>query len=57
MHTKQRTQIVQWLLIMLGLAMIVIGAMGPIAPPIITGVGFFLIAWWMSGTNQNTNRP
>lgn len=49
MHTRQRTQIVQWLLVILGLAMIVIGALGPIAPPIITGVGFFAIAWWMMG--------
>ncbi len=52
MHTRQRTQIVQWLLIILGLAMIVIGALGPIAPPIITGVGFLAIAWWMLAPNH-----
>jgi len=47
MNAKQRTQLVLWALVFLGIAMIVIGAMGPIAPPIITGVGFILIAWWM----------
>ena len=50
MLIRQRTRIVQWLLIILGLVMIVIGALGPIAPPIITGVGFLLIAWLMAGT-------
>lgn len=29
----------------LGVAMIVIGAMGGLAPPVITGVGFLLLAW------------
>lgn len=36
------------LLILLGIVMIVLGAMaGPkiILPPIITGIGFFVIAW------------
>ena len=52
MHTKQTNAIAIWGLVLLGIAMIVIGAMGPIAPPIITGVGFFLIAWWMHATSR-----
>ena len=56
MRTKQRTLIAQLALIPLGIAMIVIGAMGPIAPPIITGVGFFVIAWWM-GNAPRASRP
>ncbi|MFG0313183.1 MAG: hypothetical protein ACF8LL_03230 [Phycisphaerales bacterium] len=56
MSTKQRTLIAQLALALLGIAMIVIGAMGPMAPPIITGVGFFVIAWWM-GQAPRTSGP
>ncbi len=52
MSTKQRTLIAQLALVLLGIAMIIIGAMGPIAPPIITGVGFFVIAWWMGAASR-----
>ncbi len=52
MHTKQKTALAVWGLVVLGIAMIAIGALGAIAPPIITGVGFFLIAWWMHGAAQ-----
>jgi hypothetical protein len=54
MHAKQRTMITQLTLTLLGIAMIVIGAMGPMAPPIITGVGFFVIAWWMGHTPRTS---
>ena len=54
MHNRQKTAIAVWGLVLLGIVMIVIGAIGPIAPPIITGVGFFLIAWWMRGTGQQS---
>ncbi len=54
MHAKQRTLIAQLTLALLGIAMIVIGAMGPMAPPIITGVGFFVIAWWMGHTPRTS---
>jgi len=30
---------------LLGLAMLVLGAVAGLAPPILTGVGFLLIAW------------
>lgn len=36
-------------LILLGIAMIVLGAKGPILPPILTGVGFLLLAWGQIG--------
>lgn len=47
MRSRKAPSIAVWGLVLLGIVMIVIGAMGPIAPPIITGVGFFIIAWWM----------
>ena len=45
MNTKQVNTIAAVLLIVLGIAITIIGAVGMIAPPIITGVGFFVIAW------------
>ncbi len=50
MDTKLKNRIAVVGLLILGVTMIVIGAMGSIAPPIITGVGFALIAWaWPGG--------
>lgn len=49
MNHATRTKTAASVLALLGIAMIVIGALGPIVPPIITGVGFLLIAWWMVG--------
>lgn len=46
---KQKKMIVVWGLVLLGVAMIVIGAMGPLVPPVLTGVGFLLLAWWVWG--------
>ena len=43
--TKSKATIVSLSLAVLGIAMIVIGAMGSIVPPILTGVGFLLLAW------------
>lgn len=43
--TKRKAAIVSLGLAILGVAMIIIGAMGPIVPPILTGVGFLLLAW------------
>lgn len=43
--TKSKSTIVCLGLAILGVAMIVIGAMGGIVPPILTGVGFLLLAW------------
>lgn len=42
---KQKRSIVVVGLVLLGIAMIVVGAMGPMLPPILTGVGFLLLAW------------
>lgn len=35
------------MLLLLGIAILVIGAIGGLAPPIITGLGFFVLAWAM----------
>lgn len=43
--TKRKATIVSLGLAVLGVAMIVIGAMGGMVPPILTGVGFLLLAW------------
>lgn len=32
-------------LVVLGLAMIVIGGVGGLVPPVLTGIGFLLLAW------------
>ncbi|MEM6490307.1 MAG: hypothetical protein AAF684_00145 [Pseudomonadota bacterium] len=40
-----RTKIIAIGLAVIGLAMIVIGAMAGILPPPLTGIGFLLIAW------------
>ena len=55
MHAKSKNAIALWGLVLLGIAMIVIGAMGMMAPPVITGVGFILIAWWIHATYSPTN--
>ena len=50
MHDQaKRTKITALGMVLMGVTMIVIGALGPIAPPIITGLGFFLFAWWLMG--------
>lgn len=35
-------------LAILGIAMIVIGAIGGLVPPILTGVGFLVLAWGLN---------
>lgn len=47
MDGKTKRMLVFWGLVLLAIAMIVIGAMGAMVPPILTGVGFLLIAWWI----------
>ena len=49
MQGKQKRKIVVGGMVVLGIAMIVIGAMAGIAPPILTGVGFLLLAWGQAG--------
>ena len=49
MQGKQKRKIVVGGMLVLGIAMIVIGAMAGIAPPILTGVGFLLLAWGQAG--------
>jgi len=44
---KQRVVVVG--LIVLGVAMLAIGAVGALIPPAITGLGFLLLAWGLSG--------
>ena len=46
MSNKKKTA-VTWLMILLGIVMVVLGFTGGqiILPPIITGLGFFVIAW------------
>jgi|GEM_PF-1540128 len=44
MKAKKRMIVVSGLII-LGIAMLVIGAMGRLVPPALTGVGFLLLAW------------
>lgn len=41
----RRNVIASVLLILLGIAMVVIGVLGAVAPPILTGVGFGVLAW------------
>jgi hypothetical protein len=45
MSTAKRKQIAGLLLATLGVAMIVIGLVGGMAPPILTGIGFFVTTW------------
>ena len=47
-RTRKKTVLVA-VMIVLGLAMIVVGAVGGMAPPILTGVGFLVIAWANAG--------
>jgi len=49
MQRQQKRKIVAGGMLVLGLAMIVIGAIGQMPPPILTGVGFLLLAWWHAG--------
>jgi len=48
MDKRKRTIVMSGMAI-LGIAMIVIGALAGMAPPILTGVGFLLLAWGYSG--------
>ncbi len=45
----KRRNIVLWGLMALGIAMIVIGLSGRLLPPILTGIGFLLLAWGFWG--------
>lgn len=47
---KHKAMVIAIGLGVLGVAMIVIGAMGMILPPALTGVGFLLLAWGSVGT-------
>ena len=42
---KSKVTVVSIALAVLGVAMIVLGSLGGIVPPILTGVGFLVIAW------------
>jgi hypothetical protein len=46
---KKKRGVVVWGLVALGVAMIVIGGVGGLVPPALTGVGFLLIAWMEGG--------
>lgn len=46
--TKQKKAVVVGGLVVLAIAMVVIGAVAGLVPPILTGVGFALIAWAMA---------
>lgn len=52
MNNEKKSKITAYGLTLLGLAMVIIGATGAIAPPIITGVGFFLLAWWVGSAGS-----
>lgn len=45
MQRRQKQKIVIGGMIVLGLTMIVIGGIAGLVPPILTGVGFLLLAW------------
>jgi len=45
MFRKKKNQIAAGILAVLGLAIGIIGIAGMLAPPVITGIGFLLIAW------------
>ncbi|HEY8510847.1 MAG TPA: hypothetical protein VIL31_02740 [Cyclobacteriaceae bacterium] len=48
MNKGQILSICVWVLVVLGLVMIYLGAVYPpkvMFPPIVTGIGFFVIAW------------
>jgi len=45
MNTLKKNRIVSIGLILLGISISVIGVASLLVPPIITGLGFFLIAW------------
>lgn len=49
MNPSQRTQLAAALLALLGVIILVIGVIEMLAPPIITGLGFFVIAWALAG--------
>lgn len=44
---RQKQMVVVVGLGLLGIAMIVIGAVGLLMPPALTGFGFLLLAWWV----------
>lgn len=54
MEKKSVLNIAVFLLVVLGVAIIYIGVSGPkiIWPPIITGLGFFVIGWAISALNK-----
>lgn len=47
--SKTKALIVAVAMLLLGIAMIVIGAMGSLLPPVLTGVGFVVLAWAFLG--------
>lgn len=52
MKKQQKNNIAAGLLAVLGVAIGVIGAIGGIAPPIITGIGFLVLAWALYGSDD-----
>lgn len=54
MSKKAALNIAVFLLIILGVAIIYVGISGPkvILPPIITGLGFFVISWAINVLNK-----
>jgi len=49
-NPAKKRKIAAALLVVLGIAIGVIGAAGAMAPPIITAIGFFVIAWALAGS-------
>jgi uncharacterized membrane protein YbaN (DUF454 family) len=45
MSTAKRKQIAGLVLATLGVAMVVIGLVGGLVPPVLTGIGFFVTTW------------
>ena len=51
MQNPQKRKIAAVILAILGIAIGAIGIAGMLAPPIITGVGFLVLAWALPGTD------
>ncbi len=43
--SEGRRRVLTWGMVALGVAMIVVGAIGGLLPPVLTGIGFLLVAW------------
>lgn len=45
MNFNNKNRVASIALLLLGITILVIGVLGPLAPPIITGIGFLLLSW------------